>query len=171
MPAARLRAARNIRSPSYRRCEANDVEDPGASRLVPARRLGTLALHRGLPAALAVPRPWNWLGLAPVAVGLALGLSAARLFRRAATPVTPWETPSALVAAGPYRFIRNPMYLGLALCLSGLAVWLGTLTPFLVIPLFVWVITARFILGEEQRLETRFGDQYRAYKARVRRWI
>ena len=133
--------------------------------------LGMLALHRGLPAALVVPQPWNRLGLAPVAVGLALALWAARLFRRAATPVTPWETPSALVAAGPYRFTRNPMYLGLALCLSGLPVWLGTLTPFLVVPLFVWVITARFILGEEQRLEKRFGSRYRAYKARVRRWI
>jgi protein-S-isoprenylcysteine O-methyltransferase Ste14 len=110
-------------------------------------------------------------GLAPVAIGLALALSAARLFRRAATPIEPWETPSALVAAGPYRFTRNPMYLGLALCLSGFAVWLGTLTPFLVIPLFAWVITVRFIRREEQRLETRFGDQYRAYKARVRRWI
>ena len=87
--------------------------------------LGMLALHRGLPAALVMPQPWNWLGLVPVAVGLALALSAARLFRRAGTPVAPWETPSALVAAGPYRFSRNPMYLGLALCLSGFAVWLA----------------------------------------------
>jgi protein-S-isoprenylcysteine O-methyltransferase Ste14 len=63
------------------------------------------------------------------------------------------------------------MYLGLALGLSGFAVWLGTLTPFLVVPLFAWVITVRFIRHEEQRLEARFGDQYRAYKARVRRWI
>lgn len=133
--------------------------------------LGMLALHHGFPAAPVVPEPWNWLGLAPLAIGLALALSAARLFRRAATPIEPWETPSALVAVGPYRFTRNPMYLGLALSLLGLAIWLGTLTPFLVVPLFAWVITVRFIRREEQRLETRFGDQYRAYKARVRRWI
>ena len=133
--------------------------------------LGMLALHRGFPVVLVVPQPWNWLGLAPVAVGLALALSGVRLFRRAGTAIEPWGTPSALVVEGPYRFTRNPMYLGLALSLFGLAVWLGTLTPFLVIPLFVWVITARFIYGEEQRLEARFGDQYRAYKARVRRWI
>ena len=133
--------------------------------------LGMLALHRLLPVALIVAQPWKWLGLAPVAVGLALALSAARLFRRAGTAIEPWGIPSALVVEGPYRFTRNPMYLGLVLSLLGLAVWLGTSTPFLVIPLFVWVITALFIRTEEQRLEERFGSLYVAYKARVRRWL
>ena len=82
--------------------------------------LGMLALHRGFPAALVVPPPWTGWGSLPVAMGLALALSAARLFRRAGDAVEPWETPSALVAAGPYRFTRNPMYLGLALCLFGI---------------------------------------------------
>ena len=130
-----------------------------------------VVLHHTAPGMRLVPQALGWLGLVPVAIGVTLALSGARLFRRAATPIEPWETPSALVAAGPYRFTRNPMYLGLALSLLGLAIWLGTLTPFLVVPLFAWVITVRFIRREEQRLETRFGDQYRAYKARVRRWI
>ena len=133
--------------------------------------LGMLALHHGFPAAPVVPEPWNWLGLVPVAIGVTLALSGARLFRRAGTAIEPWGTPSALVVEGPYRFSRNPMYLGLALSLLGLAVWLGTLTPFLVIPLFVWLITVLFIRPEEQRLEDRFGSRYLAYKARVHRWV
>jgi protein-S-isoprenylcysteine O-methyltransferase Ste14 len=130
-----------------------------------------VVLHHTAPWMRLVPHTWAWLGLVPVAAGICLALSSARLFRRAATPIEPWETPFVLVIDGPYRFTRNPMYLGLALSLLGLAVWLGTLTPFLVVPLFVWVLTARFVRREEQRLEERFGSRYLAYKARVRRWI
>ena len=133
--------------------------------------LAMLALHRWLPGALWLQPPATALSLLPVLAGIALALSAARLFVRAGTPIEPWASPSALVAAGPYRFTRNPMYLGLALCLAGLALWLGTTTPLLVIPLFVLVITLGFIRREERRLEERFGEPYRHYRARVRRWI
>jgi protein-S-isoprenylcysteine O-methyltransferase Ste14 len=132
--------------------------------------LGMLALHRGFLSRWSCRSRGTGSGSCPSPWASHLRF-AAQLFRRAGTPVAPWETPSALVAVGPYRFTRNPMYLGLALCLSGLAIYLGTLTPFLVIPLFAWVITALFILREEQRLEERFGSRYCAYKARVRRWI
>jgi protein-S-isoprenylcysteine O-methyltransferase Ste14 len=130
-----------------------------------------IVLHHSAPGMRLVPQALGWLGFVPVAIGVTLALSGARLFRRAGTAIEPWGTPSALVVEGPYRFSRNPMYLGLALSLLGLAVWLGTLTPFLVIPLFVWLITVLFIRPEEQRLEDRFGSRYLAYKARVHRWV
>jgi protein-S-isoprenylcysteine O-methyltransferase Ste14 len=93
------------------------------------------------------------------------------LFLRAGTPLEPWQTPTALVATGPYRFTRNPMYLGLTLCLIGFALWLGTVTPAMLLPVFVALLTLGFVRPEERRLEQRFGESYRAYKARVRRWI
>lgn len=133
--------------------------------------LAMLALHGWLPGAAWLRPPGTALALLPVLAGLALAFSAARLFVRAGTPLEPWASPTALVAAGPFRFTRNPMYLGLALCLAGLALWLGTATPLLVIPLFVLVITFGFIRREERRLEERFGEPYRHYCARVRRWI
>ncbi len=130
-----------------------------------------LVLHRGLPGGVWLPSPWTALGLLPAIIGVGLAVWAARLFVRTGTPLEPWASPTTLVASGPYRFSRNPMYLGLALCLTGLALWLGTATPLLIIPLFVAVITLGFIRREERRLEERFGESYRRYRAGVRRWI
>jgi protein-S-isoprenylcysteine O-methyltransferase Ste14 len=63
------------------------------------------------------------------------------------------------------------MYLGMAGTLLGAAVYLGTLTPFIVIPAFMAVITERFILGEEAKLEAAFGREHLDFKAKVRRWL
>jgi protein-S-isoprenylcysteine O-methyltransferase Ste14 len=111
------------------------------------------------------------VGGALVVLGIALTAIAAGSFRRAGTPVVPFEISTALVTTGLYRLTRNPMYLGLALALVGVAVLLGTLSPFLPIPVFVWIIQAQFIRGEERFLEEIFGAGYLAYKSRVRRWI
>ena len=106
-----------------------------------------------------------------MALGLALIIWAALLFRRAGTGIVPFSDATALVAEGPYRFTRNPMYLGMAAMLLGAALLLGSLTPFLVIPAFMALIAERFILPEEAMLEREFGERYAAYKLRVRRWL
>jgi protein-S-isoprenylcysteine O-methyltransferase Ste14 len=63
------------------------------------------------------------------------------------------------------------MYLGMTLILVGIALALGSLTPWLVIPVFIWQITVRFIAAEERKLEATFGNSYLEYKRRVRRWL
>jgi protein-S-isoprenylcysteine O-methyltransferase Ste14 len=78
---------------------------------------------------------------------------------------------SALVVDGPFRFTRNPVYLGMVLFLFGVGVLLGSLTPFLVIPLFALVIDRRFVRVEEAMLTKAFGPSYSAYQSRVRRWL
>jgi protein-S-isoprenylcysteine O-methyltransferase Ste14 len=83
----------------------------------------------------------------------------------------PFSRSTALVIEGPFRFTRNPMYLGLAVILVGVALALEALTPFFVIPVFVAIITVGFIVPEETMLKERFGDQYAAFQARVRRWL
>jgi protein-S-isoprenylcysteine O-methyltransferase Ste14 len=141
----------------------------------PVYFLLTLIAMTGLnflaPIARVVPAPWSYAGGAIILLGIALAAVAAGSFKRAGTPVVPFEISTALVTTGLYRITRNPMYLGLVLALVGVAVLLGTLTPFFPIPVFVWIIQARFIRGEERFLEELFGAEYLAYKSKVRRWI
>lgn len=115
---------------------------------------------------------WIVCGLLALA-GLAVAVSAARGFFRAETTVLPNkpEQASALVTDGVYRFTRNPMYLGLALIVTGVGIGLGTLaTPF-ILAAFIWIINTRQIVPEEHALEKNFDAEFIAYKARVRRWL
>ncbi len=92
-------------------------------------------------------------------------------FRRAGTPVEPWRPSSALVTDGVYRFTRNPIYLGMALLYAGLALGADSAVALaLLVPLLA-LVQAGIVAREERYLEGRFGDEYRRYKASVRRWI
>ena len=133
--------------------------------------LSMAALHWALPLARIIPPPFSYAGIAFIIAGMVLGGHAFRGFSKAGTPVVPFERSTALVTGGSYRITRNPMYVGMVLILIGLAVLLGTVSPWLPIPLFVWIIQANFISGEERFLEDLFGQQYLAYKSRVRRWL
>ncbi len=106
-----------------------------------------------------------------ILVGGVLNVVGSRLFEVHQTAIKPFEESSALVVEGPFTYSRNPMYLGIVLILLGIAVLFGTATPLLVIPPFVWLITTRFIVKEEEALAQRFGQDYAEYKQRVRRWI
>ena len=100
-----------------------------------------------------------------------MAITAAGAFRRAGTPVIPFEPSTTLVTGGWFGVTRNPMYLGLALILSGVALIDGTLGAFLPLPVFIAIMHFRFIRAEERFLEGIFGEPYRAYRARVRRWV
>jgi protein-S-isoprenylcysteine O-methyltransferase Ste14 len=128
-------------------------------------------LHYFLPIARLILQPWSFAGAVLIVAGIALSATGAGTFRRAGTPVIPFERSTALVTTGLYRFTRNPMYLGLALVLAGAAIAFGTLGPWLAIPGFLWIISTQFIRGEEAFLEEIFGADYLAYKAKVRRWL
>ena len=130
-----------------------------------------LSLHLLAPVARIVPPPWNLLGYAPLFSGSALVVLSLRTFRRNRTTAHPAGVPAALVTDGPYRFSRNPMYLGIFLMTAGAACLFGTATPWLVPPALGVVLDIGVIRAEERRLERIFGDEYRAYAARVRRWI
>ena len=93
------------------------------------------------------------------------------MFSRAGTTIKPFEESSALVTHGPYYFSRNPIYIGLVLVLIGVGLVMGTIAPFAVVPIFIWLIQRRFILPEEAMLEKTFGSVYVAYKRQVRRWL
>jgi protein-S-isoprenylcysteine O-methyltransferase Ste14 len=123
------------------------------------------------PLAGPLPRGLRLAGVLPIGAGLGLILWCAGLFKRAETTIVPFQESSALVTGGPYAWSRNPIYAGMLLILSGTALALGTLAPWLVLPVFAGIIRARFIAGEEAMLRTRFGAEYAAYCGRVRRWL
>jgi protein-S-isoprenylcysteine O-methyltransferase Ste14 len=83
----------------------------------------------------------------------------------------PCAADNALVIEGPYRFTRNPMYLGLLLLYLGITCWFGFVGPLLLAPVLVWVIGVWVIVREERYLERKFGNEYRRYQAQVRRWL
>lgn len=138
---------------------------------------GTLALalavdHLAGGPGFPLARVWR-LGAGGVlfAAGLAIPLIASMLFKLAGTDVRPWKPSSALVTTGVYRYTRNPMYLGMSLAFAGLAVMADSVVALAALVPLLAVITHAVILREERYLESVFGDAYRGYKARVRRWL
>jgi protein-S-isoprenylcysteine O-methyltransferase Ste14 len=111
------------------------------------------------------------LSIALIAAGIATMVAAIRNFSRASTPVPSNQPVRALVTSGIHGYSRNPIYIGMFLIYAGF----GTIahSPWvliLAIPLFV-IMHYGVIAREETYLERRFGDEYREYKARVRRWL
>jgi protein-S-isoprenylcysteine O-methyltransferase Ste14 len=157
-----------------------DEEEKATTRWVPmpptyvwAAIVLMVALHFVCPGIKRlVPWPYNWIGGAVVIVaGIALAWVPELQFRKVGTEIKPFRDSSHLVTTGLYRISRHPMYLGMALVLVGVFVVLNSLVPAIVIPAFVVVITIRFIIPEERDMARQFGEQYLAYKRKVRRWI
>jgi len=114
--------------------------------------------------------PWTVAGCL-ILVGLALAAAGIRSFSRAATPVPTNQPTRALVSTGIHAWSRNPIYLGLFLVYGGLG--MAARSPWALILTLPLAITIRYsvVAREEAYLERRFGEAYRAYKARVSRWL
>ncbi len=116
--------------------------------------------------------PLPLLGLALVILAFIPPVWALLLFRREGTEVTPTSpTNRKLVTAGPYRYTRNPMYLGLVVLALGVAIWVGA-WPMFIAPLATFA-TANWIHipFEEAKMHRQFAADYDGYVARVRRWV
>lgn len=130
-----------------------------------------IAFHWLLPLSQIVAGLWRLTGLMPLAAGISLNIAADRAFQRAGTTVKPFEASTTLITTGVFRISRHPMYLGFVLILLGVAALLGSLTPWLVIPIFAILIDRVFIQAEERMLAEQFGQSWLVYKAGVRRWL
>ena len=120
-----------------------------------------------IPAAV----PAVGLGAMVFALALALFVWAIAAVTQAGSNVPTNLPTTTIVDAGPYRFTRNPIYLGMVLGLIGLAIALNSLWLLLTLVPFAVVIRYGVIAREEAYLERKFGDVYRRYRARVRRWL
>lgn len=146
---------------------------PWPPLLLAAVAAAAVALGYGLP--IAWPGEGDLMarlaGLGLGLAGLALFAWAAWTLKRHGTTILPDRAADALVTDGPFRWRRNPIYIAHVLILLGVAeltrnVWFALLAP-----AYVGLVTWLAVLPEERHLEARFGDAYRAYKARTRRWI
>jgi protein-S-isoprenylcysteine O-methyltransferase Ste14 len=106
-----------------------------------------------------------------VMVSVALMAWCVRTFRLAKTSLIPVKPTTALVTDGPFRFSRNPMYLGLTLLYLGIALWLNAFWVVVMLLPLLLIVQSYVIVREERYLERRFGKKYLQYKGRVRRWL
>ncbi|MFI5011144.1 MAG: methyltransferase family protein [Hyphomicrobiales bacterium] len=131
----------------------------------------TIALHFLVPLVVPIAFPWRLAGLAPVAAGIALNILADLSFKQHHTTVKPFERSTALVTQGVFGSSRNPMYLGMVLMVAGVALFLGSLSPWLIVAGFAALLDRVFIAPEEAKLRQSFGAAYDDYAKRVRRWL
>jgi protein-S-isoprenylcysteine O-methyltransferase Ste14 len=133
-----------------------------------------LALDRVLPLPIDLPRTavmQRMAGAGLILIGVAIVAAGVRNFSRAATPVPSNQPVRALVTAGIHGWSRNPIYIGMFLVYAGIGI--AARSPWILILALPLAITLRYgvVAREEVYLERRFGDAYRDYQARVRRWL
>ena len=136
--------------------------------------LGVFTAHFVRPVAMLFPFPLNYLALLPISLGVLLTVLADREFRRKGVVNENGQyldNAGILVTSGIYGLTRNPSYLGLVLIIAGLAIWVGSLSPWLIVVLFVFLLRRTYIANEERRLSAQFGDRYRQYCRLVPRWL
>ena len=124
-----------------------------------------------VPFPATLPQMMEVLGVVLVLAGLALAFMAVRQMTAARTTVDPHGSVKTIVISGPYRFSRNPIYLGFVCVLIGFPMALGTFWGAVLSPVLVLGLNSLVIQHEEAYLEKKFGDGYTRYKSRVRRWL
>ena len=127
---------------------------------------------RDVPFGFALPSWLEPVGIALIVVGAALTVACVATFvvRGEGTPA-PFDPPLVFVASGPYRWVRNPMYVGAFLLLAGYALWAGSFAALLVAFAMLGAAMLFVLVYEERSLERRFGESYRAYRRATPRWI
>ena len=150
-------------------------DTPGVIAPPPFIYLAALGIGVGIDAILpsvSLPAGVRWsVGTLAVLLGLWLMRSFIQAFRRADTAVNPFRPTSAIVADGPYKFTRNPGYLGMALVCGGAAVLFDAIWALPVVAGAMVVIDRGVIAREERYLDAKFGAEYREYRSQVRRWV
>jgi protein-S-isoprenylcysteine O-methyltransferase Ste14 len=153
---------------------SSSADTPGVVAPPPLIFLAGLAIGFGLEALLPSVSFPDWLralGWVFILIGVALAVSFVRAFRRADTPVNPGESVTALVSSGPYRFTRNPGYLGMALAYAGIGIVSGAVWVLVLLLPVLLLMNHGVIRREERYLERKFGDEYLRYRHQTRRWI
>ena len=129
-----------------------------------------IALHKLLPIMIIFEKMY-WIGIVMGFLGFFIFTGSTLLFRINKTTMIPFQDPSFLITNGIYKCTRNPMYLGMLFVQFGIAIYFGSISPFIIPFLFIPIMNSRIIQHEEVMLEKQFGESYIIFKNSVRRWI
>lgn len=131
----------------------------------------TATLHWYWPIELLPTAVATWLAILFAGIGLVLIAWGVYTMRQARTAINPYQPTSNIVDSGPFRFSRNPLYVGMDLVVIGIAAWINTLWGLPVIALVLVTMHYGVIQREERHLGDEFGEEYRAYRRKVRRYL
>ena len=124
-----------------------------------------------LPIKPIVGFPWNLSGVPFLFLGIYIATKAKRMFKKSKTPTSPIATATQLHQNGIYKLTRNPMYLGIIIGLTGIALLSGRVINLIFPWLYFAIMDRLFITKEEANLKKKFGEHFLDYKRRVRKWI
>jgi len=130
-----------------------------------------IVLHYFAPISRWLNYPWRYVGIVIIALGFSLSLGSGIFFRKLGTNPRPGSKANLLVTKGPFRYTRNPMYLGLITMLIGISILLGTFSSLIPIPILFIILHTQFVLREEKWMEEWFGESYVEYKSKTPRWL
>ncbi len=156
----------------------NTQDNPGVIAPPPLLYLGGLALglllQRFIPLKY-LPQTVRGIGLTLGSTGISMGLTVLvtgfRQMNEAQTNINPTHPATTIVTKGPFRYTRNPLYLGMTLIYLGIMFLVNSLWMMFILPVILGLINFGVIAREERYLEGKFGSQYLDYKQRVRRWL
>lgn len=114
---------------------------------------------------------WQYVGIGLMAFGFLTIIWMARSFRKSETTIIPDGQPANLMETGLFAYSRNPIYVAMAVLLTGSGLATGQLWALMIVPIFILLVQQIWIVKEEANLEAAFGQIYRNYKLRVRRWL
>ena len=114
---------------------------------------------------------YQWVGWGLIVSGILVSSWGSYVFKQHKTNINTFNAPDVLVASGPFRFTRNPMYIGLITALSGTAVVTGSILSIGFLAAFSFITAVVYIPYEEKRMRYAFGEQYLEYSKKVRRWL
>lgn len=123
------------------------------------------------PLPIAFPKILVWVGYLLILAGIGLAFSAAVQFMKVHTTLDPHGSVTEIVTSGPYRFSRNPIYLGFVYLFIGFPFMFRTYWGVVLSPVLMMSLYQLVIKPEEAYLEKKFGDVYISYKSRLRRWL
>lgn len=149
---------------------------PSSPRIIPplyflAGLIIMILLNSFAPIGRWLYYPSKYIGIIFIVAGVFLGIGSGMLFRRLGTNPQPGARANLIVTKGPFRYTRNPMYLGLIVTLIGTSILLGTISPLFVIPIVFLILHTQFVLREEKWMEEWFGQPYLNYKNKTPRWL
>ncbi len=154
---------------------ANEPDCPGVIAPPPFIYLGFLALGFGLdwiwPVAVLPEAAQYLVGALLIVLGLAVALASIRRFKAAGTNIPTPKPTTAIVTDGPYRYSRNPIYIGLTAVYAGIGITADAPWVLVLLAPLLLVMHYGVIAREERYLERKFGAEYLDYKASVRRWL